>query len=71
MVALSMVRHGVALALAAALLCSGHDLRLHEPGFPVGTDEKEELTCDFTTAAEAIVMAKHAGDVVLLAFFEP
>jgi len=46
---------------------------LLEPGFPVGTDEeeKEELTGDFITVAEAIVVAMHAGDVVLAAFFEP
>jgi len=72
-VALSGVRHGATLALAAAQLCSGHNLCLLEPGFPVGADEeeKEELTGDFTTAAEAIVAATHAGDVILAAFFEP
>jgi len=73
-VALRVVCHGASLALAVVQLHSGHDLRLLEPGFPVGADEEEkeeELTGDFTIAAEAIVMAKHAGDVVLLAFFEP
>ena len=70
--ALSGVRHGATLALAAAQLCSGHNLCLLEPGFPVGADEdEEELTGDFTAAAEAIVVATHAGDVILAAFFEP
>ena len=31
----------------------------------------EELTGDFTAAAEAIMVATHVGDVVLAAFFEP
>ena len=72
MVALSGVRHGATLALATVQLHSGHDLRLLEPGFLVGTDEEEEeLTGDFTAATEAIVAATHAGDIVLAAFFEP
>ena len=73
MVALHRVHHGAALALAAAQLCSDHDLCLLEPGFPVGTDEEEteELIGDFTSAVEAIVVATHAGDIVLTAFFEP
>ena len=54
-------------------LCFSHDLRLLEPSFPVGVDEevKEELTGDFTAAAEAIMAAMHVGDIVLAAFFEP
>jgi hypothetical protein len=60
------------VALAAAQLCSGHNLRLLEPGFLVGTDEeKEELTSDFTATAEVIMVATHAGDIILAAFFEP
>ena len=72
-VALSGVRHGAALALAMAQLCSNHNLRLLELGFPVGTDEEEieELTGDFTTTAEAIMVATHVGDVILATFFEP
>ena len=72
-VALSGVHHGAALTLATTLLCFGHDLRLLQPGFPIGADEeeKEELTGDFTTAVEAIVVATHVGDVVLADFFEP
>ena len=55
-----------------AQLHSTHDLYLLDPGFPVGADEdEEELTGDFTAAAEAIVVATHAGDVILAAFFEP
>ena len=73
MVALRGVRHGATLALAMMQLRFGHDLRLLEPSFLVGADEeeKEELTGDFITVAEAIVVAMHAGDVVLAAFFEP
>ena len=72
MVGLSGVRHGAALALVAVQLCSGHDFCLLEPGFPVGVNEEEtaELTGDFIATAEAIVVAMHAGDVVLTAFFE-
>ena len=49
-VAHSGVCYGAGLALAMAQLCSGHDLCLLEPSFPVGADEKEkeELTGDFT-----------------------
>ena len=55
-----------------AQLRFGHDLHLLEPGFLVGADEEEkvEVIGDFTTAAEAIVVATHAGDVILAAFFE-
>ena len=72
-VALRGVRHGAALALAMAQLRSVNDLHLLEPSFPVSADEeeKEELIGDFTTAVEAIVVATHAGDVILAAFFEP
>ena len=42
MVALSGVRHGVALALAMPQLHSGHDLCLLELGFLVGVDEEKE-----------------------------
>ena len=56
--------------MAMVQLRSGHDLRLLEPAFPVGADE-EELTSDFTTTTESIMVATHAGDVILAAFFEP
>ena len=62
-----------ALALAVAQLHFGHNLHLLEPGSRVGADEEEkvELIGDFTAAIEAIVVATHARDVVLAAFFEP
>ena len=69
--ALCGAHHGAALALAAAQLHSGHDLCLLEPGFPVGADQEEELTGDFTATMEAIMAATHVGDVILAAFFEP
>ena len=54
-VALSGVRHGADLALAAVQLRSSHDLRLLVPGFPVDVDEeKEELTSNFTATAEDV-----------------
>ena len=71
MVALCGVCHGTALALAMVQLRSSHDLYLLEPGFLVGADEQEELIGDFIATAEAIMVATHAGDIVLAAFFEP
>ena len=73
MVALHGVHHGAGAALAAAQLHSSHDLRLLKPGFPINADEeeKEELIGDFTATVEAIMVAMHAGDVILTAFFEP
>ena len=73
MVALSGVDHGATLGLAMVQLHSGHDLRLLEPSFLVGTDEveKEELIGVFTATVEAIVAAMHAGDIILATFFEP
>ena len=69
--ALRGVHHRATLALATAQLHSDHDLHLLEPSFPVGTNEEEELTANFTAAVEAIVVATHAEDVVLAVFFEP
>ena len=54
MVALCGVCHGATLALSMVQLHSGHDLRLLEPSFPVGADEEEELTGDFTDATEDV-----------------
>ena len=73
MVALRRVHHGATFALAVEQLRSGHNLRLLEPGFPVGAneEEQEELTGDFTAATEAIMVATHVGDIILAAFFEP
>ena len=71
-VALHRVRHGAALALAMVQLRSSHDLYLLEPGFLVSADEeKEELTGYFTATMEAIMVATHAGEIILVAFFEP
>ena len=67
------MRHGATLALAKAQLCSDHDLHLLEPSFLVGAndEEQEDLIGDFTTAVEAIMVATHAGDIILAAFFDP
>ena len=71
MVALHGVCHGATMAMAQ--LCSSYDLRLPEPGFPIGADEEEqeELIGHFTATTEAYVVATHAGDIILAAFFEP
>ena len=55
-VALHGLRHAAALALATAQLCSGHDLRLLEPGFLVGIDEEEQedLIGDFTATTRPL-----------------
>ena len=44
-----------------------------EPSFLVAADEeeKEELTSDFIAIVEAILVATHARDIILTAFFEP
>jgi hypothetical protein len=67
------VRYGAGAALAAAQLCSGHELHHLEPGF-LDTDrleDQEDLIRDFTDAAEAIVVTIHAQDVVNNVFLGP
>ena len=65
-VTLHGVRHGAAMALAAAQVHSGHDLHAMEVGFPIGDGPKghEYLIEDFTAAAEAIMDITSAQDVV-------
>ena len=60
------VHYGAGVALAAAQLRLGHELRHLEPGFP-NTDrlkDQEDLDGDFTDVAEAIAVIIHAEDVV-------
>lgn len=48
-VALHSVRHGAAVALVIAQMCSGHDLRPLQPDYPNGEDPEDyqELVEDF------------------------
>ena len=67
------VRYGASAALATAQLHSWLELRHLEPGFP-DTDQledQEDLTGDFTNAAEAIAVIIHAEDVVNNVFLGP
>jgi hypothetical protein len=60
------VRYGAGATLAAAQLCSGHELHHLEPSFP-DTDQledQEDLIGDFADATEAITVIIHVEDVV-------
>jgi len=65
-IALHGVRHGAAVALAAAQVQTRHDLHTMEVGFLTDDGPKghEDLIEDFTAAAEAIVDITSAQDVV-------
>ena len=58
-VALHGVRHGAAIALAAAQARSGHELRLLPHGFPAIEHPKdhERLVEDFFNAANSVALA--------------
>ena len=58
-VALHGVRHGAAMALAAAQARSGHELRLLLHGFPATEhpEDHEHLDKDFFNAADSIALA--------------
>lgn len=64
------IQQGAGAALTAAQLCSVHDLRRLEPGFPNDSDpwEQEKLVGKFTTTAETITAVIDMGDVILSAF---
>jgi len=67
------VCYGASVALAAAHLCSGHELHHLEPGFS-DTDrpeDQEDLIRDFTDAVEAIAVTIHAQNVVNNVFLGP
>ena len=64
------VRHGAAMALAAAEVHSGHGLWLLPHGAPaIGYPEDyERLVEDFFDAANSLVLTSQANDIVNKAF---
>ena len=72
-VALHGVRHGAAMALAAAQARSGHNLWLLPHGFPdaVRPMEHECLVEDFMNAANSIAFNTLADDIVGKVFSGP
>ena len=72
-VALHGVRHGAAMALAAAQAYSGHNLRLLPHGFPdiVHPREHEHLVEDFSSAANSVAFNTLADDIVSKVFSSP
>ena len=65
-IALHGVRHGAAMALAAAQARSGHELRLLPHGFPTTKHPRdhERLVEDFFDTANSIALATQAEDIV-------
>ena len=72
-VALHGVRHGAAMALAAAQARSGHNLHLLPHGFPNTTypGEHEHLVEDFSSAANSIAFNTLTDDIVSKVFSCP
>ena len=72
-VALHDVRHGAAMALAAAQARSGHNLQLLPHGFPdaVLPGDHEHLIEEFFSAANSVAFNTLADDVVSKLFSNP
>ena len=72
-VALHGVRHGVAMALAAAQARSSHNLWILPHGFPnaVHPREHERLVEDFMNAANSVAFNTLADDIVGKVFSGP
>ena len=72
-VALHGVRHGAAMALAAAQARSGHNLRLLPHGFldAAHPREHERLVEDFSSAANSVAFNTLADDIVSKVFSGP
>ena len=70
-VALHGVRHGAAMALAAAQVHSSHDLRLLPRGAPATgyPRDYEPLVEDFSDAANSVVLTSQANNIVNKVFF--
>ena len=71
-VALPRVRHGAAMALAAAQVHSGHDLRLlphgaSATGYP---RDYERLVVDFSDVANSITFISQADYIIAKVFFD-
>ena len=72
-VTLHGIRHGAAMALAAAQARSGHDLQLLPYGF-VATErpgDHERLVDDFFNAANSVAFNTQANDIVSKVFSGP
>ena len=71
--ALHGIRHGGAMALAAAQAHSGHNLRLLPHGFLDATypGEHERLVEDFMSTANCVAFNTLADDIVGKAFSRP
>ena len=72
-VALHGVRHGAAMALAAAQVYSNHDLRLlpHEALVTRYPGDYERLVEDFSDAANSVTFISQADDIIAKVFFGP
>ena len=72
-VALHGVRHGAAMALAAAQARCGHNLRLLPHGFldAVHPGEHERLIEDFSSIANSVAFNTLADDIVSKVFSSP
>jgi len=72
-VALHGVRHGAAMALAAAQARSGHNLRLLPHGFldTMYRGEHERLVEEFSSTANSVAFNTLADDILSKVFFGP
>ena len=72
-VALHVVRHGAATALAAAQAHSGQNLQLLPHGFPdtACPGEQERLVEDFMSATNSVAFNTLADDIVGKVFLGP
>jgi hypothetical protein len=71
-VALHGVRHGAAIALVIAQVCSGLNLHLAEPGFPKeDPDDYQGLVDDFEEASATVADITSAEEVVNNVFLCP
>ena len=72
-VALHGVRHGAAMALAAAQTRSGQNLQLLPHGFPAieRPGDHERLVDEFFNAANSVAFNTQADDIVSKVFSDP
>ena len=72
-VALHGVRHGAAMALAAAQARSGHELQFLPHGFPAAAHPRdhERLVEDFFSTANSVAFNTQADDIVSKVFSGP
>ena len=72
-VSLHGVHHGAAMALAAAQVHSGHDLRLLPCGaLAIGYPrDYERLVKDFSNAANSVTFISQADDIIAKVFSSP